>query len=279
MYDDKTFLSFGGGVQSTAIALMIAKHPEVFAEKGLLIPKHIIFADTGAEPDYVLHNVEKVFSILDKVGLKTYTVQAKETILDDAKKSNGRGIATPPYFTKNEYGDMGILRRQCTKTYKIEPITKKQREILGYKPRVRIPQGHSRLWLGISTDELGRAKPSLNKWMVNIFPLLELRLDRTACATYCYKELGYAVKKSACFFCPYKHQEEWVSMKRDNPELFARAVEFDERIRHLNQMGKGIRDKCFIHRSGYPLKDAAGKGIQLSLFNQEQSECSGGCFL
>ena len=276
--DQSTFFSFGGGVQSSALALMLATNPEVFDNLGYPLPMHIIFADTGAETEHVLKNVDNIFGILEEAGYKTYVVKAKDSILDEVLGSSGRGISTPPYYTKDSNGKVGILRRQCTRVYKIDPIIAKQREILGYKYKQRIPSGKANLWLGISVEEARRMKASANCWITNRYPLVDLRLDRSACGAYAYKVLGYSVKKSSCFFCPFKHQEEWVSLKRDNPDLFDKAVEFDERIRNLTTFGK-VNNPCYIHRSGLPLKDAAGVGIQLSLFNQPEEECSGTCFL
>lgn len=44
-----TFFSFGGGLQSTAIALLMVYEPNRLIELGLSLPKTIIFADTGRE--------------------------------------------------------------------------------------------------------------------------------------------------------------------------------------------------------------------------------------
>lgn len=161
MFFDTGFLSFGGGVQSTALVLMLIKNPEIFDDLDYEKPRHIIFADTGAEPDYVLENVNNVFDLVaNNSDLNCHIVRAKDSILDDNVRI-GRGITTPPYFTKNEIGEIGILRRQCTSIYKIDPITKKQRELLGYKPRQRIPKNHAFAWLGISIEEANRAKASI----------------------------------------------------------------------------------------------------------------------
>ncbi len=280
MYSDKSFLSLGGGVQSTALALMVAKNPEVLEKLGYPLPRHIIFADTGAEPQYTLENVENVFRICKAAGLETYTVRDSTTILDLVPESSGGGIATPPYYTRDKFNNVGRLQRQCTGQYKIEPITQKQRELLGYKKGERIPKGVSAdIWIGISVEEARRAKPSELRWLIKRYPLIDLRLNRTACGIYAYKILGYKVEKSSCFFCPFRHPEGWISMKENHPEEFERAVEFDERIRNLKDMGKGVKNPCYVHRSAYPLKDVVGKDSQMSLFNQEQEECSGGCFL
>ena len=49
---------------------------------------------------------------------------------------------TPPFFTKDpKKNSMGILTRQCTGHYKIEPIHKFIREQMGYKKGQRVKKG------------------------------------------------------------------------------------------------------------------------------------------
>ena len=82
-------------------------------------------------------------------------------------------------LVRDEYRD-GIGKRQCTHEFKIAPITKKLRALLGYAPRRRIPVGSVEVWLGISLDEAIRMKPSRTAWQVNRWPLVEARLSRHA---------------------------------------------------------------------------------------------------
>ena len=52
-------------------------------------------------------------------------------------------------------------RRQCTEHYKVRPIRRKIRELIGLRKRQRIPSGATiELWLGISTDEAIRMRTS-----------------------------------------------------------------------------------------------------------------------
>ena len=66
------------------------------------------------------------------------------------------------------------------------------------------------LWLGISTDEQRRAKPSSNKWYSKQFPLLNVNLSRRDCEIYNYYILNRSVPKSSCYFCPFIHRQEWM---------------------------------------------------------------------
>lgn len=54
-----SIFSFGAGVQSTAILLLIKHEPERLIKKIGHLPEHIIFADTGAESQASLDNLEK----------------------------------------------------------------------------------------------------------------------------------------------------------------------------------------------------------------------------
>ena len=67
-----------------------------------------------------------------------------------------------PVYLKGSDGESdGIGRRQCTDNYKIRPIRRRIREMLGLRPRQRVPAGTTiELWLGISTDEAIRMKTS-----------------------------------------------------------------------------------------------------------------------
>ena len=59
-----------------------------------------------------------------------------------------------PVYLKERNGEGdGIGGRQCTDNYKIRPIRRRIREMLGLRPRQRVPAGTTvELWLGISTD-------------------------------------------------------------------------------------------------------------------------------
>jgi hypothetical protein len=274
------FFSFGGGVQSTAIALRLIHEPDIFEEK----PRLIIFADTGAETPQTYKHVALIFEQLASAGYQTATVKAHNkkgdecSILD--QPSNGRmGIFTIPYFTKNQYGETGLLRRQCTREYKISPIHKRIRHELGCKFRQRIPKRSVNIWLGISVDEAHRMTASKDKWATNFYPLIEWGWDRSRCADYSFKKLGYLVPKSACFFCPFTHPSEWVRRKQEEPENFKLATDFDNRIRNQKSFGGIITQKIFIHPSCIPLDEAVADqpSLPLGINYGFGNECTGHC--
>ncbi|MBE1468200.1 hypothetical protein [Kibdelosporangium phytohabitans] len=89
-----------------------------------------------------------------------------------------------------------------TSEYKISPLKKAARELLGYPHPRRVPRGvYVEQAIGISTDEFTRAKDSGVRYLRNVFPLIELGWDRTRCADY-LAERGFGeTVKSACVGC------------------------------------------------------------------------------
>jgi hypothetical protein len=71
--------------------------------------------------------------------LKSLDIQALYTFTskDDISASDRRNVARSVRRYLNENGKKGMGRRQCTREYKITPIAKKIREIMGLVPRQR----------------------------------------------------------------------------------------------------------------------------------------------
>lgn len=259
-------LSLGAGIQSTTLALMAA-HGEIGP-----MPDVAIFADTGDEPAAVMDHLR--FLRGDNVlPFPIDVVTAGRRLSDDlaggVKAGPGR-FAPIPFFTSG--GGMG--RRQCTREFKIEPINKRIRALLGYRPRQRIPVGAAEVWIGISTDEVVRAGASFDRWTVNRYPLLEQRMSRSDCEIWLERH-GYPVPpKSACVFCPYRTNAQWRDLRERDPEAFEEACRIDDLIRTSERWD----EKLFIHKTLMPLRSAdirsdeeRGQGF---LF-----ECEGGCGL
>lgn len=242
-------LSMGAGVQSTTLALMAA-HGEIGP-----MPDCAIFADTDAEPAGVYEQVQWLSSgnVLPFPIHKVSAGSLKKEIEEAAAGLNGMS-ARPPFFVKSSKGRLGQVNRQCTQDYKIDPIRKMQRQLLGYAPRKRIPDAQVEVWIGISTDEVVRAGASWENWSTNRYPLLEMRMSRRDCEAWLTKN-GYPVPmKSACTFCPYRSDLEWRILRDADPAAFADACAIDDLIRKMHQHGK-IRGELFVHRTGKPLSE------------------------
>lgn len=277
----KTFFSFGAGVQSTALWLLILHEPKKLLEVTGGLPSKMFFADTGAETQEIYRHLENVQEYTQKmqslgVGAPPLEIVCNGSIIADASQPNyWRGISTVPLYTRNSDGSIGMLRRQCTHEYKILPLERAMRAELGYQKGQRIPANSINLWLGISLEEASRMTKNHAKWINNYYPLVELGWDRTRCYEYA-KNLGWDTVKSRCFFCPYI--TDWGEIKRKQPEEFAKAVEFDKHIR--NSTKAGIKSPVFVHRRAVPLDAAVAD--QLGLFEDDwrygfENECQGYC--
>jgi len=263
-----TVISLGVGVQSSTMALMAAKGelPE---------PDCAIFADTGYEPKSVYNYLKFLRNI---IKYPIYVV-SKGNIKNDMINSikNNTKFPTAPFFTQNAItGKKGMLRRQCTADYKINPIRKKIRELCNVGFRKRFPKDkYVSQWIGISTDEIQRMKPSRDPYIKNRHPLIELNMSRQDCIDWMKKNEFPLPEKSACIMCPYHNDAYWHFMKTERPSEFADAVEFDKKIR---TGAKNIKDNLFLHKSCKNLDEVEfnkkENDKQLDMFN---NECEGMC--
>jgi hypothetical protein len=257
-------LSLGAGVQSSALLILAARGD---------LPKldAAIFSDTGWEPAAVYEHLDRLErEIAAPAGIPIYRVSSgnlRADALDPAHR-----FASMPLFIKNPDGSQGITRRQCTSEYKLKPIKRKTRELLGAKPKAngvpgRVPAGRfAEQWIGISTDERDRAidkdgelKTGDVLYSRNRYPLLELGLDRALCRTLLDSYDFAGTPKSACIGCPFHTNAHW-RMIREAPADWADAVEFDQQIRaggaRANANGSALRGEAFLHRSMLPLAEA-----------------------
>lgn len=268
-------LSLGAGVQSTTLALMAAH--------GFIgpMPDCAIFADTGWEPAAVYEHL-KWLSSPNVLPFPVYNVTAGNIREHTIAKTNttGQRFASVPWFVLSPKGKPGMGRRQCTKEYKLRPVQRKVVDLLNGKR----PKGGAEVWVGISTDESWRMKPSRVQYIVNRHPLIEAGVSRRLCFDW-LEERGYPVvrpenatldnpqwpPKSSCIGCPFHDDTQWRGL---TPSEFADAVVVDRAIRHQ----PGMRGQQFMHRSLKPLDQVdfstAEERGQLNLF---LNECEGMC--
>ena len=195
-----TILSLGAGVQSSTLLLMacVGDLPK---------PDAAIFADTQWESQATYRHLDFLESQAQKAGIPVYRVTAGNLKEDIVSLASGEGeqrvgkIGQPPFFVKNStptpitqnvwslWGEESItfttpdkggrMWRKCTAEYKLAPIKKKARELMQEAGASHINQ-----WIGISTDEATRMKPSQVKYITNVYPLIEHGLSRMACLAW-----------------------------------------------------------------------------------------------
>ncbi len=277
-------LNLGAGVQSTTLYLMFLR--------GDLTPQidYAIFADTGEEPTPVYRHLEWLQS-LNGPPILARSIGRLGEHLKHGRNSTGQRFASIPAYTTDEPGrPKGMLRRQCTREYKLEVIEHVIRhEIVGLKPRQWFPRDeiHVRQYLGISFDEAGRAarvrlRFAETPWATPVFPLIEREITRSMCRQR-LKAFGvpHEVPRSACVFCPYRSNEEWRWLRDNDPAGFQRAVEIDAALRTPGHVvNRNLEQKLYVHRSCVPLAEASIENPE-SLRNQTfmgfYQECHGLC--
>ncbi|MFB7554994.1 hypothetical protein [Streptomyces brevispora] len=152
--------------------------------------------------------------------------------------------------------------QRSTGEYKIKPIKRQVRDILGYPYPTRIPKGvFVEQWVGISTDEFHRAKDADVQYMRNRHPLIvDMNWSRTDCISY-LTALGLAdTPKSSCLGCPFHGNAQWRNIRDNSPAEWADVVEFDAAIRNgnarANASGNRLLGEAYLHRSRVPLSEA-----------------------
>lgn len=262
-------LSLGAGVQSSTIALMMAAGEIPCADVA-------IFADTKAEPAATYEHLEWLERQLPFEVVRVSAGDLGAQIIA-ASEGRSRNDARPPFYVKNPDGSRGILRRQCTGDYKIDPIHANVRALLGVAKGRRVPTDRACTQvIGISHDEAGRMKASRHAWQTNEYPLVDRRLTRGHCIEWLQERSLPVPPKSACVFCPFRRDAEWLSMKTNAPDDFAAAVRVDEAIR---APGYGrLVGECYVHGSMQPLAEidfaTLANSFQLNLW---EDECDGVC--
>lgn len=270
-------ISLGAGVQSSTMALMAARR--AFD----VMPTAAIFADTQAES-------RLTYAYLDwleqQLPFPVYRVTvgnlAKDTLDIRISKKSGNVYQRTliPLFIKSPTGGTrGVLPRKCTRDYKINAIITKERELLGMK-RVAGDDAENTLirqWIGISTDEAHRMKPAAFKWIENCWPLIdEAGMSREDCKAW-LRVHGYPEPpRSACVFCPYHSDLEWLRLKTEDPEGFDAAVRWERLNQVVSQMDEVIKGVPFLHDSCIPI-DQVVFDVADKKPSQFGNECEGMC--
>src|SRR5947209_9179209 len=225
----RRILNLGAGVQSTTVYLMYVRGE---IQPGI---ECAIFADTCEEPASVYAHLEWLKSL----GGPPIIVRSIGRLGDDlvlGRNSTGGRFASIPAFTAAVEGSKaGMVRRQCTKEYKIEVIERcLRRELLGLQKGQRVPKGTRVVQIyGIWLDEAGRSirireRLEDRAWLTPEFPLIDRSMTRGDCIAWLGNfGVPHEVQKSACVFCPVKSKAEWRRLRDTGPSGGARAGDGD----------------------------------------------------
>lgn len=179
----KHYLSHGGGVNSTALMLLL---------KGEGVEFESVFVDHGG--DY-----PETYEYIDYLRSKGFPI----TIL----KPDVEGCSTLVEYCQKY--TMRPLRqnRWCTDKFKLRVL----------RSYFKTP---SVVYIGIDSGEKHRAfKQPLKTGIVNVYPLVELEITREDCVNIITKA-GFTVpSKSCCYICFNMRKQEIIDLQKNHPEL------------------------------------------------------------
>jgi 3'-phosphoadenosine 5'-phosphosulfate sulfotransferase (PAPS reductase)/FAD synthetase len=259
-------LSLGAGVQSSTLALMIAKGKIPMVDCA-------IFADTMGEPKAVYEWLSWLEKQLNYPVYKVSKGNLRKDMID-AIDGKYKFLSVPLYTKNAETGKKGLLFRQCTADYKILPVNKKVRELLGLELNEKRKKGTKvEMLMGISMDEVYRVKVNRLKYITNVYPLIELGMNRNDCLNWIKQNNYPTPPRSACTFCPFHSNFEWRKIK-ENKEEWEKVVELDSLVR------KGTKkntDELFLHKSCVPIDQVDLTEKPEDQYNLFNNECEGMC--
>jgi len=190
MFKMKKYLSYGAGVNSTALLLLLKDWNEDF---------ETVFVNHGGDYpetyDYVRYLQDEGFQIREIIP----EVAGCKTIIDYC------------YHLKRI---PGIRMRFCTKNFKVDPVHK-----FMVKPCVE--------YLGFSAEEKHRVNRKKLKGIEKRYPLIEQGVTRVKCIEI-IKEHGLKVPpRSGCYFCPFMTKAEARSLFLNHKDLFLKVVKLE----------------------------------------------------
>ena len=188
---EKQYLSFGGGINSTALLLLLTEKGEEF---------EAVFADHKA--DY-----PETYEYVDILINKGYPI----TIIE-AKRD---GYFLYDYCIK--YRIMPSFRqRWCTDHWKARPLN-----TYFQKPCFSI--------IGIDAGESHRIKPMHQEHpgVVVDYPLVTAGINREECKGIIRRHGLSLPRKSGCFFCPFQSVSE-IRELRHRPDLWCKVMKMEQ---------------------------------------------------
>jgi len=203
-----TVISYGGGVQSTALVVLAMCERWPIDE---VVHVDLLDAESPATREYVARFREW---LQREYGCDITVIERNmyQDMLDNP------GFTPVPWHGRRE---KFMLSRQCTRQYKVQPL---QRYLYDkYDGRIG-------LMLGISVDEYHRMRDSSAARIEHVYPLVDRRLTRWQCRDI-IERAGLAVPwKSSCWFCPFRSVvSQWALVQR-YPDLVGMASLLEDRI-------------------------------------------------
>lgn len=263
-------ISYGGGVQSTALLVLAAQ-----ARIGF---NTFLFANVGndsedpATLDYVERHA-KPFAAANGIALHELHRERRdgstETLYGRLTRAGSRSLPIPVRMSNGAPGT-----RSCTADFKIKVIGR------WLKAHGASKANKATVGIGISLDEIHRVNARIAMpYERPVYPLLDHDppLRRHDCIRIIARAGLPVPPKSACWFCPFRRPSTWAEMRRDRSELFDRACALEDTLNERRTVLE--KDPVWLTRFNKPLAVAIPRaGDMLPLDNDDVSCDNGMCF-
>lgn len=223
-------VSFGGGSNSTAMIIGMY-------QKGIPIDM-ILFADTGAERPETYKFIEKFNGWLTERNLPQITI-----VRHCDKDGNVLGLEKDCLNARN-LPSIAYGFKTCSQKHKIAPQDKfcnnyKQCKDIWAKGEKVVK------YIGYDAGEERRkinayAYDIQDKKYKRIYPLIDWEWYREDCVKAIQEEGLPLPGKSSCFFCPSMKKQEIKQLRKEHPDLFARAIALEENAKDNLIKVKGL---------------------------------------
>jgi hypothetical protein len=202
-------------------------------------PDRIVIADTGYEFKKTWEYTEQnIAPMMAKMNLK---IEIAPHSLSKVDLYSEKGEVLIPAYDATKVDAKGNhvkLPTFCSNEWKTRVV---RRYIGGAAGN---PEGVV-MWIGMSIEELGRAKMSGLDWCRNHWPLIrDIPKTRNECRDMVVAAGLPLPIKSRCFMCPHQQDDEWIEIQNE-PEEWQKSVKIDDQI----FASHGLR----LHRSGKAL--------------------------
>ena len=216
----KRFISFSGGVESTAMCVKYGKGATA------------VFCDTGSEHAYMYDRIDKVESQLKELhggDFQLVKIKASVNVNGGTVDSLTDYIAEALFFPSSG-------ARFCTSRFKIVPLDKFLSSV-----------GECELMIGLNADETDRE--GNYGLMANIkytYPLQADGMTRQDCIDLItshglYPDFPAYMRRGGCIFCPFKSKKEYAAMVHLSPREIDLVATLEEKIQDAR--GKYYRIK------------------------------------
>ena len=223
--------SCGGGVQSTAIAILIiqGKLPK---------PDYAIMTDVSHEKQETWEYVHgHLRPRLEEIGVRLEIIPTADYI--DPSVLEPTGFVRIPAFKRGVEGETIKFQTHCSGLWKAS-VSRRWLRQKGVK--------RASNWIGISADEKRRARTSTLRWIELRYPLIDLGITREDCLWLISNAGWVRPPRTSCHLCPLQTDSSWLRTKQHYPDDWALAVAAERKIQEQNP-------DVYLHKSLVPLND------------------------